>query len=664
MLPQLCSALPPSYDWDDDDDSDRVTSHLPQLHLHGLPSPRPLPKVQLKPQLEPGFVPMTKGLRPKHDFTVVNMDDCHMPEQLAQGFSAMLHEMHESVRRMDATTAIFDAEMADVQDMLAFLHHHHAAVRRQVDAVLHASAAQIQRLVRGHLGRRQVNTRRRYAAAIALQRMVRGRLVRRQYLATKLRSTANTVLGLRALVKKANAMDTLQTGGRSTTDLLQLVKASISLQTKWRGAYKKVHSNVNNIRERHARLAALRARLVQAMWRVRTMASIVRFWHKATLLNLISIESRARRRNSLRLLSSAALLAARRSSDSTLPDASSSPTPVTPLANNAVHVLSNAWYTRHTEVDSDDDGWAMGGAKMVPAPTTLAAAAIAPSPTTKVMMLATKQGSSNLRSLSLPNAIESSSSRRGSFFRKAQAKDRDATTGDDETRAAQSTAPPGQTQDANGRKETSSHQESLPRTKRQALHEAKRDKARAAAEQAYQVEAQRQKRERQRQIEVPVIMESHPHETKASMERRRQQRVQRDKRHRYSTAHQKRQTEATIESVRARVAAEVLEAAEAMDMSEDAADVEMQAVVKGTDVAPPLRPEAATGDAHAIDRVRASEILLGEQGSVFQTDASVKRRPARHDVCRGYVNHVVDAAIARVGRQRKDSLGKAESSIE
>ncbi|ETV71014.1 hypothetical protein, variant 1 [Aphanomyces astaci] len=341
-------------------------STLPYLALHGLPSPRPLPKLHMKPQLDPDFVPMTKGRKgPKSDRFVVNMDDCHTPELVVQGFTTMLADIRASFARIDATTAIFRAEMDEANDVVQYICDVREAANNQFDDLATSSAVTIQRVHRGNTGRRQCLRKRQASAAIQVQRIFRGRLARRAYVTKKLHSTvANTVLGLRAMHNlhqddKLLQLDDAQTGDRAAT-LLRMLKASITIQSRWRVAYNKVRGNVSDIQTVQARAGRLNRLLVRVAWQVATTIGILRYWRKATALNLLSkpaalLRQQLHRRRSSIEIAANAMIAAR------LRFAAIAEAAPRHAEQHAEHVIENvsffaqppkAWYTRHAGSDS------------------------------------------------------------------------------------------------------------------------------------------------------------------------------------------------------------------------------------------------------------------------------------------------------------------------
>ncbi|RHY94584.1 hypothetical protein DYB31_007907 [Aphanomyces astaci] len=220
----------------------------------------------MKPQLDPDFVPMTKGRKgPKSNRFVVNMDDCHTPELVVQGFTTML---------------------------------------------------------------------------------------------------ANTVLGLRAMHNlhqhdKLLQLDVAQTGDRAAP-LLRMLKASITIQSRWRVAYNKVRGNVSDIQTVQARAGRLNRLLVRVAWQVATTIGILRYWRKATVLNLLSkpaarLRQQLHRRRSSIEIAANAMIAAR------LRFAAIAEAAPRHAEQHAEHVIENvsffaqppkAWYTRHAGSDS------------------------------------------------------------------------------------------------------------------------------------------------------------------------------------------------------------------------------------------------------------------------------------------------------------------------
>ncbi|KAF0745985.1 hypothetical protein AaE_008309 [Aphanomyces astaci] len=250
---------------------------------------------------------MTKGRKgPKSDRFVVNMDDCHTPELVVQGFTTMLADIRASFARIDATTAIFRAEMDEANDVVQYICDVREAANNQFDDLATSSAVTIQRVHRGNTGRSkmypprpsgqlgwQCLRKRQASAAIQVQRIFRGRLARRAYVAKKLHSTvvsrlrdtcgfspANTVLGLRAMHNlhqhdKLLQLDDAQTGDRAAT-LLRMLKASMTIQSRWRVAYNKVRGNVSDIQTVQARAGRLNRLLVRVAWQVATTIGILR----------------------------------------------------------------------------------------------------------------------------------------------------------------------------------------------------------------------------------------------------------------------------------------------------------------------------------------------------------------------------------------------------
>ncbi|RHY87703.1 hypothetical protein DYB37_006405 [Aphanomyces astaci] len=263
----------------------------------------------MKPQLDPDFVPMTKGRKgPKSNRFVVNMDDCHTPELVVQGFTTML---------------------------------------------------------------------------------------------------ANTVLGLRAMHNlhqhdKLLQLDDAQTGDRAAP-LLRMLKASITIQSRWRVAYNKVRGNVSDIQTVQARAGRLNRLLVRVAWQVATTIGILRC---ATVLNLLSkpaarLRQQLHRRRSSIEIAANAMIAAR------LRFAAIAEAVPRHAEQHAEHVIENvsffaqppkAWYTRHAGSDSMVKSTTSSHSTASLPPTPPPPSFASPKAKTNVVLL----GNNKARSSSLP----------------------------------------------------------------------------------------------------------------------------------------------------------------------------------------------------------------------------------------------------------------------
>ncbi|ETV99085.1 hypothetical protein, variant 1, partial [Aphanomyces invadans] len=525
-------------------DASKPQPTLPSLALHGLPSPRPLPKLHMKPHLDPDFLPMTKDLHgPKPDRFRVNLDNCHAPELVAEGFGAMLSAIRASMARIDATSAIFRAEMNEAHEVAAYICRVREAANNQVDEMLATSAVTIQRMYRGSLGRQVYRGMRRMKAAIQLQRIARGRIGRRAYVTKKLQTTvASAVLGLRSLHKtqhshgcndeRANQSRRLD---NNSTSLLHLIKASIAIQTKWRVAYNKVRRNVGDIQTVQARARRLNRVLVQVSWQVATMLGILRFWRKATALHLVSKPAAlVRRRSSIE-----AAIHSRRSIAAMTSPRNDSDQHIEHVIDHVSFFAQNpkVWYTRHAECEAGNALPAVATFHSSLPPPTLSPSN-APGKTNVVLL-----GNTKARSSSLPLTA---AQRRTSFFGlvpTATSKPPDNST---ERTAAKMKAKPSRGAIPIAAAKTSPDSSMRQRP---AFYDAKRrpdDVKRTGGSQtascaAYHEEGLRQKAERQRQLEMKV-------------EQRRHQRVRREQRHRFPPSRRKRASQASLELARAQVA--------------------------------------------------------------------------------------------------------------
>ncbi|RHY05503.1 hypothetical protein DYB36_008287 [Aphanomyces astaci] len=154
-------------------------------------------------------------------------------------------------------------------------------------------------------------------------------------------------------------LDDAQTGDRAAP-LLRMLKASITIQSRWRVAYNKVRGNVSDIQTVQARAGRLNRLLVRVAWQVATTIGILRYWRKATVLNLLSkpaarLRQQLHRRRSSIEIAANAMIAAR------LRFAAIAEAVPRHAEQHAEHVIENvsffaqppkAWYTRHAGSDS------------------------------------------------------------------------------------------------------------------------------------------------------------------------------------------------------------------------------------------------------------------------------------------------------------------------